>query len=67
LTHRAGGRGGHLGVHLVGGDLDEGLVGLDRVALLLVPLQHGASETESPIAGMTTSIVVSTAICGGSH
>src|SRR3712207_8034415 len=29
-------------VDLVGGDLDESLVGLDAVALLLVPLQDGA-------------------------
>jgi hypothetical protein len=32
----------NLGVDLVGGDLDERLVGLDRFALLLVPLQDGA-------------------------
>jgi hypothetical protein len=37
---RCGGR--HLGVHLVGGDLDDGLVGLDRVAFLLVPLEDRA-------------------------
>ena len=40
-TVPAAGRG-DLGVDLVGRDLDERLVGLDRVALLLVPLEDGA-------------------------
>ena len=34
-----GGRGGHLGVDLVGGHLDQRLVGLDAVADLLEPLE----------------------------
>ena len=42
LHDGAGGRGGDLGVDLVGRDLDEGLVLGDRVALLLVPFQDGA-------------------------
>ena len=42
LDHGPAGGRGDLGVDLVGGDLDEGLVGLDRVPLLLVPLQDGA-------------------------
>ena len=42
LRQRAGGRRGHLGVDLVGGDLDQRLVGLHRVAHLLQPLEHGA-------------------------
>ena len=42
LGHRPCGRSRHLGVHLVGRDLDENLVRLDPVALLLVPLQDGA-------------------------
>ncbi len=33
---------GHLGVHLVGGDLDQRLVGRDRVALLLMPFENRA-------------------------
>ena len=42
LHDGSGGRGGDLGVDLVGRDLDERLVLGDRVALLLVPLQDGA-------------------------
>ena len=42
LHDGAGGGRGHLGVDLVGRDLDERLVLGDRVALLLVPLQDGA-------------------------
>ena len=41
LHHRARDRCGHLSVDFVGGDLDEGLVFRDLVALLLVPLQNG--------------------------
>ena len=37
LAHRAGGRRGHLGVDLVGRDLDDGLVRLDRLTDLLAP------------------------------
>ena len=33
---------GHLGVDLVGRDLDHGLALLDRIALRDVPLEHGA-------------------------
>ena len=39
LGDRAARRGGHLGVDLVGRDLDHRLALLDRVALLLVPLE----------------------------
>ena len=42
LEDRAALRGGHLGVDLVGRDRDERLVLGDRVAGLLVPLDHGA-------------------------
>ena len=42
LQQRAGGRGGDLGVDLVGGDLQQRLVGLDRVADLLEPAAHRA-------------------------
>ena len=42
LDDGAGDRRGDLGVDLVGGDLDEGLVGRDGVALRLVPFQDGA-------------------------
>ena len=42
LDHGARGGRRDVGVDLVGGDLDEGLVGLDRVPLLFVPLQDGA-------------------------
>ena len=42
LGQRPGGGGGDLGVHLVGGDLDDRLVRIDRVAGLLGPLEHGA-------------------------
>jgi hypothetical protein len=41
LGDRARGRSRHLGVHLVGGDLDHGLTLLDLVALGDVPLEHG--------------------------
>src|SRR5699024_5681777 len=42
LLEGAGQGGGDLGVDLVGGDLEEGLVDLDGVALLLEPLGDGA-------------------------
>src|ERR1019366_5338642 len=42
LGKRAGGRGGNLGVHLVGGNLKERLVALDALAGLFVPLGQGA-------------------------
>ena len=42
LHERAGGRRGDLGIDLVGRYLDERLVGLDGVALLLVPLENGS-------------------------
>ena len=42
LRDRPGGGRRHLRVHLVGGDLDERLVGRDRVADLLRPLEHDA-------------------------
>ena len=42
LGHRAARGRGDLGVDLVGGDLDDRLVGLDRVADLLGPLEHVA-------------------------
>ena len=38
----AGGRRGHLGVDLVGGDLQQRLVGLDMVSFVLQPAGHGA-------------------------
>jgi hypothetical protein len=42
LDHGPAGGRRDLGVDLVGGDLDEDLVGLDGVPLLFVPLQDGA-------------------------
>src|SRR5699024_4866291 len=42
LLERARGRGGDLRVDLVGGDLEQGFVDLDRVALLLDPAGDGA-------------------------
>ncbi len=42
LDDGAGQRRGDLGIHLVGGDLDEDLVFRDLIPLLLVPLQDGA-------------------------
>ena len=42
LEKRAGHRRRNLGVDLVGGDLEQGLVDLDRVADLLEPAGHGA-------------------------
>ena len=42
LGERARGGGGDLGVHLVGGHLDQRLVGLDGVALLLEPGKDGS-------------------------
>jgi len=41
LQQGARGGRGDLGIDLVGGDLDEDLVDLDRVTLLLVPLEDG--------------------------
>ena len=56
LGRRVPGRGrGHLGVDLVGGDLDDRLVGLDGVAAALAHSRTTPSETDSPIAGMTMS------------
>ena len=51
-----------LGVDLVGRDLDERLVFGDGSPSCLCHSRMVPSETESPIAGMTTSTVVSTAI-----
>src|SRR5262249_162118 len=42
LEERPRDRGGDLGVHLVGRDLEDRLVPLDRVADLLQPLRDGA-------------------------
>src|SRR5690606_35567593 len=42
LEQRAGDRGGDLGVDLVGGDLEQGLVDLDAVAHGLQPARDGA-------------------------
>ena len=53
---------GDLGVDLVGRDLDERLVGGDLSPSCLSHSRTVPSVTESPIAGMTTSTVVSTAI-----
>ena len=59
LHDGAGDRRGDLGVDLVGGDLDEGLVFRDlRRPPALCHSRMVPSETESPIAGMTTSTVV---------
>ena len=42
LQQGASDRGGDLGVDLVGGDLQEGLVDVDGVTNLLEPTRHGA-------------------------
>ena len=44
LRHGAGDRRGDLGVDLVGGDLEQRLVALDRVALVLEPFQDRAFD-----------------------
>ena len=51
LGHVAGRRRGDLGVDLVGGDLEEGLVLLDLVAHLLEPLGDGALGDGLPELG----------------
>jgi hypothetical protein len=42
LDDGAGGGSGNLGIHLVGGDLDQDLVDGDLVSLLFMPFQNGA-------------------------
>jgi hypothetical protein len=44
LLDHSGRRRGNLGVDFVGRDLDDVLVGLNRVALLLEPLRDGALD-----------------------
>ena len=51
LGQRSGGWSGHLGVDLVGRDLDQRLVGLDAVADLLQPPKDGAFGDRLPHLG----------------
>ncbi len=62
LLDDAAARARHLGVDLVGRDLEQRLVGLDGLALVPEPFAIVPSETETPIWGMTTSIAVAVAI-----
>src|SRR5699024_11092283 len=70
LLQGAGDGGGDLGVDLVGGDLEEGLVDLDGVALLLEPLGDGAlgdgfAEFGHRHVGAATAAATSGVTAGG--
>ena len=56
--NRAIGRRGHFHRHLVGLQLQQRLVALDRIAFLLEPVATVASVTDSPIAGTLISMVM---------